>query len=139
MTTVYDIQTLLVKGLKGICEAQHLQDRPLASDKTGGNFMVINLGSRLTNEELSDDLGYNWQETYAMISVFVKDEQTASNTNKARVKTLSALTEEVRGKFPLLDAGLNVKAYRPRIIVPGAGDGNGYHYSTVQVRITTLI
>lgn len=138
MTTIYDIQTLLVKGTKGICDAQHLQNRPQATDKTGDNFMVINLGSRLTNEEISDDLGYNWQETYATISIFVKDDISSSNTNKVKAKTLSTLTEKLRSVFPLKDETLNVKAYRPRIIVPGAGDGNGYHYSTVQVRITTL-
>ena len=55
------------------------------------------------------------------------------------LQRMKALRDAIRGLFPIFDTESRFKITRPRTVINAASDGNGYHYSRVQARMTTMV
>ena len=55
------------------------------------------------------------------------------------MRDMKRLRKALKGIFPIIDDERRFKITRPRTVIPGSSDGNGYHYTRIQSKMTTLV
>lgn len=125
------------------CEAMglrmYLEERPSAVEDRPDEFMVLSLPSSLRNEEISYDGRYNWYESEATIEIFTRDDISADNPNEMAVVRLCELSDKLRGLFPIRDEAHSILLTRPTVVIPAHTDGDGFHYTRLNARLSSLV
>lgn len=138
MITPEDILEVMGKQAQTVCQKVYPQERPNAVTEKLTEFIVVSLPYSESNKMISEDDDW-WIDLTVVFEIYVADKKTASDPklfNKNRMKTLR---ESVRNLFPISDKSVGIKITRPRIVVNASSDGNGYHYSRIQARMTTMV
>ena len=74
-----------------------------------------------------------------VFEIYVADRKTAQNPKEMNVPAMKRLRKALKGIFPIIDDERRFKITRPRTVIPGSSDGNGYHYTRIQAKMTTLV
>ena len=132
-----DIRTAMGKQAKQACEKVYPQDRPNATTDALKEFIVVSLPYSFVNRELSEDDW--WLDVTVVYDIYVADKKTASNPKQVDDKSMKQLREALLATFPMVNHDLGIKIVRPRIVITSSSDGNGYHYSRIQAKMTTMV
>lgn len=123
---------------KTVCSMVYPQDRPSASTDKLTEFIVVSLPYSESNKMLGEDDDW-WLDETVVFEVFVADKKSADNPKQMNVERLKALRTAVKNLFPIMDSELGIKITRPRVVVNASSDGNGYHYTRIQGKMTTMV
>jgi hypothetical protein len=52
---------------------------------------------------------------------------------------MKTLRENIRALFPIVDDENRFIITRPRTVINASSDGNGYHLSRIQAKLTTMV
>lgn len=138
MITPEDILEVMGKQAKTVCTKVYPQDRPNASTEKLTEFIVVSLPYSESNKMLGEDDDW-WLDETVVFEIYVADKKTASDPKLFNHKEMKKLRESVKGLFPIIDYTNGFKITRPRIVVNASSDGNGYHYSRIQAKMTTML
>ena len=123
---------------KKVCENVYPQDRPNATTEKLTQFIVVSLPYSPSNKTLGESDDW-WIGQTVVFEIFVADRKTASNPKELNTKTMKKLRSALRDTFPIIDRGIGIKITRPRTVITASSDGNGYHYSRIQAKMTTMV
>lgn len=126
------------RQMKGVCKDIFPQFRPNATDKSLTEFIVVSLPYSEVNRTMGENDDY-WRDLTVVYEIFVADKKTARNPKQIDDDKMKELRLEVEKRFPLVDKTLGIKIVRPRTVIPASSDGNGYHYTRIQAKMTTLV
>ena len=133
-----DILKVMGVEAKKVCENVYPQDRPNATTEKLTQFIVVSLPYSPSNKTLGESDDW-WIDQTVVFEIFVADRKTASNPKEFNTKTMKNLRSALRDVFPIIDRGLGIKITRPRTVIMATSDGNGYHYSRIQAKMTTMV
>ena len=135
MITPEDIRKAMGRQAMTVCKKVFPQDRPNAVTEKLTEFIVVSLPYSFVNRMLGEDDDW-WVDITVVYEIFVADNKTAADPKRLDDdKMKSALF----GTFPLVDRELGIKITRPRTVIPASSDGNGYHYTRIQAKMTTMV
>ena len=122
----------------------YLFERPSAVLNGQTSFLVVSLPGTITNQIIGEDgtVGeddFDWSDATLAIEIFVKDDVKASNPNEVSIIAVNTYTEQLKSLFPMVDYTLGVEAVKPKVVIPAHSDGNGFHYTRVHARISTMV
>ena len=137
MIEAEDILKVMGRQAKKVCNTV-LPNRPNASTAKLTQFIVVSLPFSESNKTLGEDDDWCLDET-VVFEIYVADKKTAANPNEPNVEVMKTLRQNLRDQFPIVDRTLGIKITRPRTVINSSSDGNGYHYSRVQAKMTTLL
>lgn len=129
-----DYLQALYNGLEGCAEKVYLKDRPQATSDKTNNYLVVDVSSYLSNGEVDDSFDYHTGRVY--VWCFQRDRKSSKSVYEIDINKLDELSKKVQEKFPIVDRELNVKIYRPKVMV-SASDDNGWHYVLISANLTT--
>lgn len=138
MITPEDIQELMDKRAQTVCKKTYLQGRPNAVDKKLTEFIVISLPYSFSNKSMADNDDY-WTDMTVCYEIFVADRKTAENPKEFNNPRMKTLRKQLFDLFPIVDKELGVKITTPRTVIPASSDGNGFHYTRIQAKLTTMV
>lgn len=128
----------LYNAVDGIADKVYVADRPKAvADKTK-SFIIVDLPSYVSNRELNRDGSFNYYVTTATIDLFVRDKLTAQRVEMLDINKMDELLKKLLEVFPIKDKEHSIFVYNPRVIL-SASDGEGFHYTSIQARLTTYL
>lgn len=114
-----------------------LNKRPEAVDKKVEEFVVVALPYSASNRTIGDDDW--WIDMTVTFEIFVADRKAASNTTEPNVPRMKELRLQLNGIFPIVDKRVGIKITRPRTVTPASSDGEGYTYTRIQAKMTTMV
>jgi hypothetical protein len=138
MLEAEDILKTMGTEAKKVCTKVYPQDRPNATTDKLTEFIVTSLPYSFSNKTLGEDDDW-WLDATVVFEIYVADKKTAANPKEYDVKKLKKLRADLRALFPIVDKEIGIKITRPRTVVIASSDGNGYHYSRVQAKMTTMV
>lgn len=138
MITPEDIRKAMGKQAKKVCKKVFPQDRPNATTEQLTEFIVVSLPYSVVNRMQSEDDDW-WLDLTVVYEIYVADKSSASNPKLLDDDKMESLREALEATFPIVDYEQGFKIVRPRCVVPSSSDGNGYHYTRVQARMTTMV
>lgn len=139
MTDMSDIIKVMYDTAKKVCDKVYLQNRPASTTSRSEKFIVVELPSMITNNEISQDGSYNDYSTTGQFTIFVRDRASSKNSNEVSILTASDMVNSLKQLFPVKDVEKSVKLRRPRVMIPSESDDRGFHYSVIQCDITTNV
>ena len=138
MITPEDILKVMGEKAVTVCTKVYPQDRPNAVTDSLKEFIVVSLPYSESNKTLGECDDW-WLDETVVFEIYVADRKTASNPKLLDVTRMQELREGVRNLFPIVDYTVGLKITRPRTVVNASSDGNGYHYTRIQGKMTTMI
>ena len=138
MIEIEDVLEVMGSEAKKVCENVFPLNRPNATDSKLSEFIVVSLPYSVMNKTLGESDDW-WLDETVVFEIYVADKKGAHNPKEAHNKRMRALRSSLRALFPIVDYGVGIKIPRPRTIIPSASDGDGYHYSRIQARMTTMV
>lgn len=138
MITPEDIRKTMGKQALKVCKNVYPQDRPNATTDKLTSFIVVSLPYSVSNKILGEDDDW-WLDQTVVYEIYVADKTSANNPKQLDDKTMKQLREALYATFPLFDANNEFKIVRPRTVIPASSDGNGYHYTRIQAKMTTMV
>jgi len=123
---------------KKVCGKIYPQDRPSAVTEKLTEFIVVSLPYSEVNRTLGENDDW-WLDVTVVYEIFVADIKTAADPNRLDDDAMRRLREALLGTFPVVDGEKRFKIVRPRTVIPASSDGNGYHYTRIQAKMTTLV
>jgi hypothetical protein len=138
MIEIEDILEVMGREAKKVCENVIPQNRPNATDSKLSQFIVVSLPYSVVNKMLGEDDDW-WLDLTVVFEIYVADQKGARNPKRAHLNTMRDLRSSLRSLFPIVDRNLGIKITRPKTVIPSASDGDGYHYSRIQARMTTMV
>ena len=138
MITPEDILEVMGKQVRGICEKVYPQERPNAVTEGLTEFIVVSLPYSVSNKILGEDDDW-WIDLTVVYEIYVADKKKASNPKEFNLNKMKPLREQLFATFPVTDKENRFVIARPRTVVIASSDGNGYHYTRVQARLTTMV
>ena len=138
MIEAEDILEVMGKQAKKVCSKVYPQDRPNATTDKLTQFIVVSLPYSESNKMLGEDDDW-WLDMTVVFEIYVADDKTASNPKQFDVKTMKSLRSQLQALFPIVDDNLGISITRPRTLIVASSDGNGYHYSRIQAKMTTMV
>lgn len=138
MITPEDILQLMDLRVRGICGKTYLQERPNAVTSSLKEFVVVSIPYAFSNKTLGEADDW-WLDVTVSIEIYVADKKTASNPKEFNTARMKTLRDGVFGLFPMMDDESRFKITRPRTVIPASSDGNGYHYTRIQAKMTTMV
>ena len=123
---------------KTVCNKVYPQDRPNATTDKLAAFIVVSLPYSESNKTLGEDDDW-WLDETVVFEIYVADKKSASNPKELDINKMKELREGVRDLFPILDGQNRFIITYPRVVVNFSSDGNGYHYSRIQGKMSTLV
>lgn len=114
----------------------YVADRPKAVAEKTKSFIVVDIPNYVSNRELNRDGSYNYYVTTASIDLFVRDKMTAQRVEMLDINKMDELLKQILEKFPIKDEEHEIFVTNPRVIL-SASDGDGFHYTSIQARLTT--
>lgn len=134
--SIRDILKSVYDAVDGICERTFLQDRPKSVIDSLSDYMVVKAVSSFNNREVDEKGSYDYYESTVQIEIYVKDRVSASNPNQININSIDDKVTSVLSLFPIKDS--HIHAMRPRVTL-SISDGNGFHCTIIQARLTTLV
>ncbi len=136
MVNIKDYTQAMYEAVKGCADAVYIADRPTAvSDKTD-TFIVVDIPSYINNREMDRSGDFGYYVTTATIDLFVRDKKTSQKVGQVDIVKMDKMLKALMGVFPIKDTERGVLIYNPKTIL-SASDGNGFHYTSIQARLTT--
>ena len=126
------------KQAKTVCSKVYPQERPNATTDSLKEFIVVSLPYSESNKMIGEDDDW-WLDETVVFEIYVADNKTASNPKELNVKRMKALRQGIKALFPIVNTELGIKITRPRTVINATSDGNGYHFSRVQGKLTTMV
>ena len=123
---------------KTVCSQVYPQNRPNAVTTRHNVYVVVALPYSPVNKTLGEDDDW-WIDQTVVFEIYVADKKAAANPKEYDFKTMKTLRKNLRARFPIMDGESRFKITRPRTVIIGSSDGNGYHYSRVQAKMTTMV
>lgn len=136
MMSIKEILKSVYDAVDGICERTFLQDRPKSVIESLNDYMVVRAVSSFNNMEVDEKGSYGYYNTTVQIEIYVKDRISASNPNQINILSIDDKVTQVLSLFPIKDE--HIHAMRPRVTL-SISDGNGFHCTIIQARLTTLV
>lgn len=133
-----DILEVMGTQAKTVCSKVFPQERPNATTDKLAQFIVVSLPYSMVNKMLSEDDDW-WVDMTVVFDIYIADKKKASNPKELDLTTMKTKRESLRSLFPIIDREAGFKITRPRTVVNFASDGNGYHYSRIQAKMTTMV
>lgn len=133
-----DILGVMGRRAKGVCQKVFPQDRPNATDTSLTEFVVVSLPYSVSNRMLGEDDDW-WLDMTVVFEIYVADKKTAANPKELNVQRMKTLRGNLRALFPMEDDDGRFIITRPRTVINASSDGNGYHYSRIQAKMTTMV
>lgn len=121
-----------------VCDTVYPQERPNAVTERLTSFIVVSLPYSVVNKLVGED-GDWWLDQTVSFEIYVADKKSASDPKRLDLTTMRSMRESLMALFPIVDNALGIKITRPRIVIPASSDGNGYHYSRIQAKMSTMI
>lgn len=121
-----------------VCSRTFPQDRPNATDSKLKEFIVVSLPYSTVNRTLGENDDW-WFDMTVVFEIFVADRGAARDPKEFDWRAMKRLRESLFALFPIIDANRRFKITRPRTVITASSDGNGYHYSRVQAKMTTMV
>ncbi len=137
MITPEDILETMDKAAKTVCTKTYPQERPNATDSKLTEFIVVALPYSPVNRTLgkSDD----WCiDATVVFEIFVMDRKVSKDPKEFDNPKMKRLRKALRELFPIVVPG-QYKIDFPRTVIPASSDGNGYHYTRIQAKLTTMV
>ena len=78
-----------------------------------------------------------WIDVTVVFEIFVADRKTNQNPKEFNQPAMKELRKKVFDLFPIITD--KFKIVRPRTVIPASSDGNGYHYTRIQAKLTTMV
>ena len=138
MIEAEDILEVMGKQAKKVCSKVYPQERPNATTNKLTQFIVVSLPYSESNKILGEDDDW-WLDMTVVFEIYVADDKTAADPKQFDTKTMRSLRSQVKALFPIVDDNLGISITRPRTVVTASSDGNGYHYSRIQAKMTTMV
>ena len=126
------------KQARKVCQNVFPQQRPNASTKKLTEFIVVSLPYSESNKTIGENDDW-WLDETVVFEIYVADDKTADDPKRLNLKRMKALRSEIKARFPIIDRNIGIKITRPRTVINGTSDGNGYHYSRIQGKMTTMV
>ena len=136
MITPEDILETMDRAAQAVCERTFLQERPNATDSKLTQFVVVSLPYSEVSRTMGDD-DY-WRDITVCFEIYVADRKTRENPKELNLPVMKELRKALMGVFPIVMPG-QYKIDFPRIVIPASSDGNGYHFSRIQAKMTTMV
>ena len=137
MITPEDILETMDIRAQTVCKRTFLQDRPSATDSKLKEFIVLSLPYSPTNKTMGEDDDW-WIDVTVVFEIFVADRgKTNQNPKEFNQPAMKELRKKVFDLFPIITD--KFKIVRPRTVIPASSDGNGYHYTRIQAKLTTMV
>lgn len=136
MITPEDILETMDLRAQTVCKRTFLQDRPSATDSKLKEFIVPSLPYSPTNKTMGEDDDW-WIDVTVVFEIFVADRKTNQNPKEFNQPAMKKLRKKVFDLFPIITD--KFKIVRPRTVIPASSDGNGYHYTRIQAKLTTMV
>jgi hypothetical protein len=136
MLTQEDILQVMDERAQTVSPVTFPQYRPNAVTEGLKEFIVVSLPYSEVNKTLGEDDDW-WLDMTVVFEIFVADRKTAQNPKEMNVPAMKRLRKALFGIFPIVDG--RFKITRPRTVIPASSDGNGYHYTRIQAKMTTLV
>lgn len=138
MITPEDILEVMGRRAKIVCSSVFPQERPNAVTDKLTEFIVVSLPYSESNKMLGEDDDW-WLDETVVFEIYVADKKSAADPKFFDLKSMQTLRENLRSLFPIKDSTLGIKITRPRTVVNASSDGNGYHYTRIQGKMTTMV
>ena len=138
MIEAEDILEVMGKEARKVCKKFYPQNRPNASTEKLTEFIVVSLPYSFSNKTIGEDDDW-WLDLTVVFEIYVADNKRADSPNEANTKVMKTLRQNLRALFPVVDGERRFKITRPRTVVVASSDGNGYHYTRVQAKMTTMV
>lgn len=138
MIEAEDILKVMGEQAKTVCQRVFPQERPNATTDKLTHFIVVSLPYSESNKMLGEDDDW-WIDMTVVFEIFVADDKTAADPKQLDVNTMRSLRSQVKALFPIVDKTLGIAITRPRTVIVASSDGNGYHYSRIQAKMTTMV
>ena len=122
---------------KKVCERTFIQERPNATDSKLKHFIVSSLPYSFTNRTMGEKDDW-WVDLTVVFEIFVADRKTDQNPKEFDSVKMKELRNSLFELFPILEKG-KFKIHYPRTVIPASSDGNGYHYTRIQAKFTTMV
>ena len=133
-----DILEVMGRQAKSVCTKVYPQHRPNATTEKLTEFVVVSLPYAESNKMIGDDDDW-WLDETVVFEIYVADKKSASDPKAFDLGKMKILRSTLRSLFPIVDAQRRFKITRPRTVVNASSDGNGYHYTRIQARMTTMV
>ena len=133
-----DILKVMGREAKAVCDTVFPQYRPNAVTEALRRFVVVSLPYSVVNKMLGEDDDW-WLDQTVVFDLYVADKKGAENPKLLDLETMKELRSDILDLFPIVDMDAGFKITRPRIVVPAASDGNGYHFSRIQAKMSTMV
>lgn len=137
MITPEEILETMDLEAKKVCKKTFLQERPNATDSKLSEFIVVSLPYSTSNKTMGEKDDW-WMDLTVVFEIFVADRKTNQNPKEFNQPKMKELRENLFELFPILSLG-RFKIVRPRTVIPASSDGNGYHYTRIQAKLTTMV
>lgn len=138
MITPEDIMQVMDGRAQTVCGTTFIQERPNAVTDGLTAFIVVSLPYSESKKTMGEDDDW-WLDITVCFELYVADRKTADNPKEMDVPAMKRLREGIIGLFPIVDEERRFKITRPRIVITASSDGNGYHYSRIQAKMTTMV
>lgn len=133
-----DILQVMDERASTVCPVTFPQQRPNAVTEGLSEFIVVSLPYSETNRTIGESDDW-WLDMTVVFEIYVADRKTASDPKEMNIPAMKRLRGSLRGIFPIIDPQGRFKIVRPRTVIPSSSDGNGYHYTRIQARMTTMV
>ena len=137
MITPEEILETMDLEAKKVCKKTFLQERPNATDSKLSEFIVVSLPYSTSNKTMGEKDDW-WMDLTVVFEIFVADRKTNQNPKEFNQPKMKELRENLFELSPILSQG-RFKIVRPRTVIPASSDGNGYHYTRIQAKLTTMV
>ena len=132
-----DILTLMGKEARKVCDTV-VPDRPNASTERLTSFIVVSLPYSILNKLIGENDDW-WLDMTVTFEIYVADRQSASNPKEFNKDVMKSLRANLKALFPMVDSARRFKITRPKTVIPFVSDGNGYHRSRIQAKMSTMV
>lgn len=137
MITPEAILEVMDNKAQTVCKKTFLQERPSATNAKMTEFIVVSLPYSVTNKTLGEKDDW-WIDITVVFEIFVADRKSNQNPKDFNSPRMGELREQLFGLFPIIEKG-RFKIVRPRTVIPASSDGDGYHYTRIQAKLTTMV
>lgn len=127
-----------VQAARKVCDRTFTQERPNAVTKSLSQFIVCSLPYSESNKCLGESDDW-WLDETVVFEIYVADRKSADNPKEFNALVMKKLRNDLRDLFPVIDEQKRFVIARPRTVVNASSDGNGYHYSRIQAKMTTMV
>jgi hypothetical protein len=137
MITPEDILEAMDMEARKVCENTFLQERPNATDPKLTEFIVVSLPYSTSNRTLGENDDW-WLDVTVVFEIFVADRKTNKSPKEFNQPAMKELRQSLFDLFPIVREN-SFKIDFPRTVIPASSDGNGYHYTRIQAKFTTMV